>query len=395
MSINQKSKWLLLVLCLGYFIDFYDLTVFSVSYVDLFKNQFHLSNIDTIQRLYYTVNNIQMAGILLGAIGFGILSDKFGRATIIKYSILLYSFSTLLCIYVTSIDVFMALRFLAYVGLASEFAVSTVMIVEFFPPKLASWGMSLLCILGVLGGICATIIGSVSYQLMFIFGGIFGLSIFIFRGYLEESPAFIKLYASGKTKNNGSIRFLMTKYYKPLLLNLMITIPYFFIITVMFALVKFISVGVDLGAVIKLYLIGFFAGNIISCIFSGIYNQYFKSPNLFLIINVFIFAISIIFYKCVTTNYIWEYGLLIGLVGGGYNVMWAQYAATEFPTEIRSLACNAIFALGRTSSILFGLLFAYFISDERLFSNIVNIMTIVISIVVLCIIFTYKRKKVF
>lgn len=35
--------------------------------------------------------------------------------------------------------------------------------------------------------------------------------------------------------------------------------------------------------------------------------------------------------------------------------MWAQYAATEFPTEVRSLACNMIFALGRTSSIFLGL----------------------------------------
>ncbi|MDE4953181.1 MFS transporter, partial [Francisella tularensis subsp. holarctica] len=82
---------------------------------------------------------------------FGILADKFGRITVIKYSILLYSFTTLLCIFVNNIYIFMLLRFLAYLALESEFAVSSVLIVEFFPPKLAAWGMRLLYILGVLG----------------------------------------------------------------------------------------------------------------------------------------------------------------------------------------------------------------------------------------------------
>ena len=134
-----------------------------------------------------------MAGILVGAIVFGILADKFGRITIIKYSILLYSFSTICCIFVTNLHVFMLLRFLAYLALASEFAVSSVLIVEFFPPKMAAWGMSLLYILGVLGGIIATLFGVFSYQVMFVFGGLAGLAIYLFRRVLEESPYFIEL----------------------------------------------------------------------------------------------------------------------------------------------------------------------------------------------------------
>ncbi|ORU24934.1 MFS transporter, partial [Francisella tularensis subsp. holarctica] len=254
----KSTKWILVILCLGYFIDFYDLTVFSVSYVDLLKQQFGIFDSTKIQQTYYLINNIQMVGILVGAIFFGILADKFGRITVIKYSILLYSLTTLLCIFVNNIYIFMLLRFLAYLALASEFAVSSVLIVEFFPPKLAAWGMSLLYILGVLGGMFATFLGVFSYKIMFIFGGFAGLGIYAFRRVLEESPYFIELYTSDRFKNAGSIVFLLRNYSKPLILNFLITLPYFFVITVMLALVKFIATDIDFASLVKMFLFGFF-----------------------------------------------------------------------------------------------------------------------------------------
>ncbi|MBK2078765.1 MFS transporter [Francisella tularensis subsp. mediasiatica] len=390
----KSTKWILVILCLGYFIDFYDLTVFSVSYVDLLKQQFGIFDSTKIQQTYYLINNIQMVGILVGAIFFGILADKFGRITVIKYSILLYSLTTLLCIFVNNIYIFMLLRFLAYLALASEFAVSSVLIVKFFPPKLAAWGMSLLYILGVLGGMFATFLGVFSYKIMFIFGGFAGLGIYAFRRVLEESPYFIELYTSDRFKNAGSIVFLLRNYSKPLILNFLITLPYFFVITVMLALVKFIATDIDFASLVKMFLFGFFVGNIISCIFSGIYNQYFKSPNLFFIGNIIIFLTSIFTYRYISSNFIFLYGIFIGLIGGGYNIMWAQYAATEFPTEVRSLACNMIFALGRTSSIFFGIIFAYWITNESSFRMNVNILAVVVAIMVLLIIMFYKREKI-
>ncbi|MED7788946.1 MFS transporter [Francisella sp. 19X1-34] len=390
----RNTKWILLILCLGYFIDFYDLSVFGSSYVDIFKQQFNMHSLTKIQQMYYLINNIQMVGILAGAISFGVLADRLGRITVIKYSILLYSFSTICCIFVTNLHIFMLLRFLAYFALASEFAVSSVLIVEFFPPKIAAWGMSLLYILGVLGGIVATLFSVFSYQIMFIFGGLAGLAIYAFRNMLEESPYFIEMYDSDRFKNAGNIIFLFKNYSKPLILNFLITLPYFFVITVMFALVRFIASDVDFASLVKIFLFGFFAGNIISCIISGFYNQYFKSPNLFFVINIIIFLVSIFSYKYISSDVVFFYGILIGLIGGGYNIMWAQYAATEFPTEVRSLACNMIFALGRTSSIFFGIVFASWLTSEQVFRQNVNILAIAVTVMVLLIIAFYKRKKV-
>ncbi len=184
----KNTKCILVILCLGYFIDFYDLTVFSVSYVDLLKQQFEIFDSTKIQQIYYLINNIQMIGILVGAILFlfGILADKFGRITVIKYSILLYSVMTILCIFVDNIYIFMLLRFLGYLALASEFAVSSVLIVEFFPPKIASWGMSLLYILGVLGGVVATLLGVFSYKVMFILVDLLALVYMLLEEFLRN-----------------------------------------------------------------------------------------------------------------------------------------------------------------------------------------------------------------
>ncbi|MDE5007072.1 MFS transporter, partial [Francisella tularensis subsp. holarctica] len=77
----KSTKCILVNLCLGYFIDFYDLTVFSVSYLDLLKQQFGIFDSTKIQQTYSLINNIQMVGILGGALFFGILADKFGRIT--------------------------------------------------------------------------------------------------------------------------------------------------------------------------------------------------------------------------------------------------------------------------------------------------------------------------
>ncbi|MDE4957686.1 MFS transporter, partial [Francisella tularensis subsp. holarctica] len=75
----------------------------------------------------------------------------------------------------------------------------------------------------------------------------------------------------------------------PLILNLLNTLPYLLVITVILALVKFIDTEIDFASLVKMFLLGFFLVNIISCIFSGIYNQYFKSQKLFFICNIIIF----------------------------------------------------------------------------------------------------------
>lgn len=88
---RQRIVFTIFLLCFGYYIDFYDLTIFSACYTNVIKDLFHIYDPIETQRLYLTISNYYTIGIILGAITFGILGDKFGRSYIIRYSILIYS----------------------------------------------------------------------------------------------------------------------------------------------------------------------------------------------------------------------------------------------------------------------------------------------------------------
>ena len=64
--------------------------------------------------------NMQMIGMLLGGILWGILGDRKGRLKIMFGSIFIYSLANLANGMVTSIEAYALLRFIAGVGLAGE-----------------------------------------------------------------------------------------------------------------------------------------------------------------------------------------------------------------------------------------------------------------------------------
>src|ERR1700744_6717239 len=80
---------LVLVASLGYFVDIYDLMIFSIVRV---KSLHDIGIADADIRLQGVyVINMQMFGLLLGGILWGILGDKLGRIKVLFGSITLYS----------------------------------------------------------------------------------------------------------------------------------------------------------------------------------------------------------------------------------------------------------------------------------------------------------------
>ena len=137
-SLSRQHLITIALLCLGYFLDFYDLTIFSSSYSQLIPEQFGIKDVSQIQLLYLKVSNFFTLGILCGSVLFGVMGDKFGRTSVIRYSILLYSISIILSVFVHNLPIFILLRFLSGAGLAIEFATSSIIITEFAGSKASS-----------------------------------------------------------------------------------------------------------------------------------------------------------------------------------------------------------------------------------------------------------------
>ena len=78
-----------IVAALGYFVDIYDLLLFSIIRVKSLHG-LGLSDalVDTEGKM---IISIQMAGLLIGGIIWGIMGDKKGRLSVLFGSILLYS----------------------------------------------------------------------------------------------------------------------------------------------------------------------------------------------------------------------------------------------------------------------------------------------------------------
>ena len=82
-----------IVSALGYFVDIYDLILFSIVRVPSLKS-LGLEGQELLDQGVFLLN-MQMAGMLLGGIFWGILGDKKGRVKILFGSIFLYSLANI------------------------------------------------------------------------------------------------------------------------------------------------------------------------------------------------------------------------------------------------------------------------------------------------------------
>src|SRR5205823_10862699 len=105
-----------IVSALGYLVDIYDLLLFSIIRVPSLKS-LGLGGTELLDTGIYLLN-VQMAGMLIGGIAWGILGDKKGRLSVLFGSIILYSLANIANGFVVTVEQYAVLRFIAGIGLA-------------------------------------------------------------------------------------------------------------------------------------------------------------------------------------------------------------------------------------------------------------------------------------
>ena len=387
----SSKKITLLLLYFGYFLDFYDLSVFAISYNEVLKEHFHIISPLIIQQTRIMMTNYQIFGILLGCLIFGFFGDRLGRVFAIRYSILIYSFSTLMAVFTTSIPLFTFFRFLSGFGLACEFSTSNVLIAELLKQEDQVKASSQLYLFGIFGGLFATLFGFFSWKFMFLFGGFAGFVLFLFRENLIESDIF-KLFNSKDQmtfKNIFSKMFNFNILVKLFYLTILI-MPFNFVISVFFLLPKFMKIHYPLEISTKIILFTFYIGNLISTFAAMKFVNKFKNYKIYLIINIFIFLILIPLHTYINDYTIFLFGIGLGILGGGYPTIWMQFALRYFPTSIRNTSSNLLFSFGRMTSILFNFIFLKWLSSHDYFSGHIVILVILISVLCFCLLIKMK-----
>ncbi|MFZ3053772.1 MAG: MFS transporter, partial [Sulfuricurvum sp.] len=138
-TLRQVLTLPVIVIAMGYFVDIYDLILFGVVRVASLT-ELGL-NADEITSWGSTILNMQMSGMLIGGILWGILGDKKGRLSVLFASIILYSVANFLNAFVTNVEQYAFLRFIAGIGLAGELGAGVTLVAEILPKHLRGYGV--------------------------------------------------------------------------------------------------------------------------------------------------------------------------------------------------------------------------------------------------------------
>ena len=206
---DKKVILLIIVAALGYFVDIYDMVLFGVvkseSVSSIMVGYSNEEQASTGKFLY----NMQMWGMLIGGLLWGILGDKKGRLKVLFGSILLYSAANLANAFVTDITSYAIIRVIAGIGLAGELGAGITLVSEMMSKEKRGYGTMIIVTFGALGAVVASLVGAEgqiignlifdltgyqfeNWQVTYIIGGMLGLLLLLLRvGTIESS--FLKI----------------------------------------------------------------------------------------------------------------------------------------------------------------------------------------------------------
>ncbi|WP_459537927.1 MFS transporter [Methanobrevibacter sp.] len=175
----------------GWVFDFYDLVLFTFLVSQL------QTSLNFSAEMLSLCLGISLFATGLGGIIFGALGDKYGRKTILQWTIIIYSLGTLLSAFSWSFYSLVIFRFITGLGVGGEWATGQTYINETFPDKLrAKFGAFMqsgapvgVILASIVGGLVSPVIG---WRLTFLISILPALTVIYIRKNLNESDVWIQ-----------------------------------------------------------------------------------------------------------------------------------------------------------------------------------------------------------
>ena len=157
---DKKVILLIIVAALGYFVDIYDMVLFGVVKSESVSSIMVGYSIEEKASTGKFLYNMQMWGMLIGGLLWGILGDKKGRLKVLFGSILLYSVANLANAFVTDITSYAIIRVIAGIGLAGELGAGITLVSEMMSKEKRGYGTMIIVTFGALGAVVASLVGA-------------------------------------------------------------------------------------------------------------------------------------------------------------------------------------------------------------------------------------------
>ena len=389
---NNKVVLTIIIAALGYFVDIYELLLFSIvrkpSLLGIGVEDLAIPMLEASTK----VINWQMTGLLLGGILWGVLGDKKGRLSVLFGSILLYSIANFATGYVQTVEQYAWARFIGGIGLAGELGAGITLVSELLPRSRRGLGTSLVAGVGLLGAVFAYFIFKMTndWRLCYKIGGVLGIGLLLMRVSIMESLMYQKTKLTNIQKGNFFMFFTNAKRFRKYALAILIGLPTWYVIGILmnysnrFASDLYPNSLIDSGKATMFGYIGISLGDIVI----GFVSQYFRSRKkaLFIFYGLTILACGLYFSPL--NNQDASMYFICGLLGfsSGFWAIFVTMGAEQFGTNLRATAATTIPNMVRGSLPLMNMLFLNLFLEtwnwDLLTSGIITgVIVIVIAIV--------------
>jgi MFS family permease len=351
---------------LGYFVDIYDLLLFSIIRVPSLRSLG--LNADAIAKDGLRIINIQMLGLLVGGIIWGVLGDRKGRLKVLFASIILYSLGNIANGFVQNVTQYEVIRFITGLGLAGELGAGITLVSELMPKERRGIATSLVAGIGLTGAVFAFFVreqfvgpNGEGWRTCYFIGGGLGFLLLLLRVGVLESGMFRSMERSDVKKGDFLMLFTNGRRLRKYLTAILIALPNWFVIGILitfsdkFATLLHIRGTVDPGKAVMVSYAAISIGDVLI----GFVSQWLKSRKKSLyIFNIITVAAIIWFFslngQSSTTMYV-----VIALLGfgTGFWAMFVTMAAEQFGTNIRATVATTAPNMARGSLNLVSLLF--------------------------------------
>lgn len=336
-----------LVGALGFFVDIFDLLLFSIIRKPSLQS-LHLSP-DEVLHSGELIISMQMIGLTIGGILWGIMGDKKGRLSVLFGSILLYSLANIANGMVQTVPQYVLVRFIAGLGLAGELGASITLVTEMLPKDKRGLGATIIATTGVCGALVAYLVYDFfkDWRLCYYIGGALGFLLLFLRANMMESGLYTNVKESAAPKGDFTMiisnRSRLIRYLRGILIGF----PVWFVIGVLITFSdqfgKEMGIrGVDPARAIFYQYIAIGLGDISA----GLLSNYWQSRKKALWFFYTILVVSILLYFSQALGW----GSLSSMYwicafmgfGSGISVLYITMSAEQFGTNLRATTAISI-----------------------------------------------------
>ncbi len=357
-GLKNPLNIVVIVAALGYFVDIYDLILFGIVRVPSLKGIGIPDELLLSKGIFLL--NMQMIGMLVGGIIWGIMGDKKGRLPVLFMTIALYSIANVLNGFVQNIEQYAFLRFFAGLGLAGELGIGITLVSEVMSKEKRGYGTAIVSGIGIFGAVLGFLVADIfNWRVAYWFGGGLGILLLLMRVSVFESGMFEKTKNQHKEVERGNFFSLFTnkKRFLKYLNSILIGIPIWYIVSVLVIqspeLAKLLNIQGEIngGAAVSYHYIGIAVGSLLI----GFISEWAKSRKKMVYFSIVFLAIfTIIFFSSrgFTSSMFYVIITLLG-VGAGYWAVFITMASEQFGTNIRATVTTTVpnFVRGATVPI--------------------------------------------